>query len=118
MRNRRRRRVHVLDVWRQCAGHFIRVREGDIVEFHLSNHPTKDAAQHRSARGHGTRRRRGVDLHRAGAHSQFSFTALNPGLFVYHCATAPVAMHIANGMYGLILVEPKEGCRRSTRSST
>ena len=39
----------------------------------------------------------------------FSFKALNPGLFVYHCATAPVAMHIANGMYGMILVEPKEG---------
>jgi len=34
---------------------------------------------------------------------------LNPGLYVYHCATAPVGMHIANGMYGLILVEPEEG---------
>jgi nitrite reductase (NO-forming) len=44
-----------------------------------------------------------------GHTSQFSFKALNPGLFVYHCATAPVGMHIANGMYGLILVEPKEG---------
>ena len=39
----------------------------------------------------------------------FEFRALNPGLYVYHCATAPVPMHIANGMYGLILVEPKEG---------
>src|SRR5690606_28344772 len=39
----------------------------------------------------------------------FSFKALNPGLFVYHCATAPVGMHIANGMYGLILVEPIGG---------
>jgi len=35
----------------------------------------------------------------------FSFTALNPGIYVYHCATAPVGMHIANGMYGLILVD-------------
>jgi nitrite reductase (NO-forming) len=34
---------------------------------------------------------------------------MNPGLFVYHCATAPVPMHVANGMYGLILVEPGEG---------
>ena len=33
----------------------------------------------------------------------------NPGLYIYHCAVAPVGMHIANGMYGLILVEPKEG---------
>lgn len=39
----------------------------------------------------------------------FSFKVLNPGLYVYHCATAPVGMHIANGMYGLILVEPEEG---------
>src|ERR1041385_2715516 len=44
-----------------------------------------------------------------GHSSQFSFQALNPGLYVYHCATAPVGMHVGNGMYGLILVEPKEG---------
>jgi nitrite reductase (NO-forming) len=44
-----------------------------------------------------------------GHESVFSFKALNQGLFVYHCATAPVGMHIANGMYGLILVEPPEG---------
>jgi nitrite reductase (NO-forming) len=47
--------------------------------------------------------------------SQFSFKALNPGLYVYHCATAPVGMHIANGMYGLILVEPKEGLPKVDR---
>lgn len=44
-----------------------------------------------------------------GHSSKFSFQVLNPGLYVYHCATAPVGMHIANGMYGLILVEPKGG---------
>jgi len=44
-----------------------------------------------------------------GGETAFRFRALNPGLYVYHCATAPVGMHIANGMYGLILVEPKEG---------
>lgn len=44
-----------------------------------------------------------------GHSSVFAFKALNPGLYVYHCATAPVGMHIANGMYGMILVEPKEG---------
>ena len=38
-----------------------------------------------------------------------TFKALNEGIYVYHCATAPVGMHVANGMYGLILVEPKEG---------
>src|SRR5262249_1059713 len=44
-----------------------------------------------------------------GHQSQFTFRALNPGVFVYHCATAPVGMHVANGMYGLIAVEPLEG---------
>src|SRR5690606_9537438 len=46
----------------------------------------------------------------APGHTQtFAFKALSPGLYVYHCATAPVGMPIANGMYGLIMVEPKEG---------
>jgi nitrite reductase (NO-forming) len=39
----------------------------------------------------------------------FAFTAMNPGLFLYHCATSPVPMHMANGMYGMILVEPRAG---------
>ena len=91
-------------------GSFIRVREGDMVEFHLDNHPSSKMPHN-------------IDLHAVtgpgggatssftapGHSSKFSFQALNPGLYVYHCATAPVGMHIANGMYGLILVEPKEG---------
>jgi len=44
-----------------------------------------------------------------GHTSVFSFKALNAGLYVYHCATAPVGMHIGNGMYGLIYVEPRGG---------
>jgi nitrite reductase (NO-forming) len=47
-----------------------------------------------------------------GYESKFTFKALNRGLFVYHCAAAPVGMHIANGMYGMILVEPPEGLPR------
>ncbi len=91
-------------------GSFIRVREGDLVEFHLSNSKT-------SAVPHN------IDLHAVtgpgggaaatmtlpGGATGFSFRALNPGLYVYHCALSPVPMHIANGMYGLILVEPKAG---------
>ncbi len=91
-------------------GNFIRVREGDEIEFHLNNHPTSKMPHN-------------IDLHAVtgpgggatssftapGHSSQFSFKAINPGLYVYHCATAPVGMHIANGMYGLILVEPEEG---------
>ena len=91
-------------------GKFIRVREGDLVEVRLSNHSSSTMPHN-------------IDLHAVtgpgggaeasltvpGHESVFTFTALNPGLFVYHCATSPVPMHIANGMYGLILVEPKEG---------
>ena len=44
-----------------------------------------------------------------GHESVFTFSAMNPGLFMYHCAMSPVPMHIANGMYGMILVEPKDG---------
>lgn len=91
-------------------GSFIRVRQGDVVEFHLEN----DA---------GNKMPHNIDLHAVtgpgggaassftapGHASTFTFRALNPGLFVYHCATAPVPMHVANGMYGLILVEPPEG---------
>ncbi|HEY9165257.1 MAG TPA: copper-containing nitrite reductase [Candidatus Kryptonia bacterium] len=89
-------------------GPMIRVREGDLVEVHLSNDPSNMMAHN-------------IDLHAVigpgggaaasitppGHTSVFSFTALHPGLFVYHCATPPVPMHIANGMYGLILVQPK-----------
>ncbi|MET3108544.1 nitrite reductase (NO-forming) [Oxalobacteraceae bacterium GrIS 2.11] len=91
-------------------GSFIRVRQGDTVEFHLKNNP-------------GNKMPHNIDLHGVtgpgggaassftapGHESQFTFKALNEGIYVYHCATAPVGMHIANGMYGLMLVEPPEG---------
>ncbi|MEO6567339.1 MAG: multicopper oxidase domain-containing protein, partial [Opitutaceae bacterium] len=97
-------------------GSFIRIREGDVVEFHLNNHPSSKLPHN-------------IDLHAVtgsgggasstftapGHSSQFTFQALNAGLYVYHCATAPVPMHIGNGMYGLILVEPKEGLPKVDR---
>jgi nitrite reductase (NO-forming) len=91
-------------------GSFIRVRQGDLVEFTLQNDATSTMPHN-------------IDLHAVtgpgggapasftapGHASTFSFKALNPGLFVYHCATAPVPLHVANGMYGMILVEPPDG---------
>jgi len=93
-------------------GSFIRTRVGDEVEFHLKNHPDNKLPHN-------------IDLHAVtgpgggaessfiapGREAVFSFKTLNPGLYVYHCATAPVGMHIANGMYGLILVEPEGGLK-------
>ena len=91
-------------------GSFIRVRQGDTVEFHLHNHP--DSKMPHNIDLHGVTGPGGgaASTFTAPGHSsQFTFKALNQGLYVYHCATAPVGMHVANGMYGLILVEPPEG---------
>jgi nitrite reductase (NO-forming) len=91
-------------------GSFIRVREGDLVEFRMRNHESSAVAHNidlHAVTGPGGGAK--ATLAAPGHESTFSFTALNPGLYVYHCATAPVGIHIANGMYGLILVEPKEG---------
>ncbi|HEX5062465.1 MAG TPA: copper-containing nitrite reductase [Kofleriaceae bacterium] len=94
----------------EVPGKMIRVRQGDVVELHLQNHPNSKMPHN-------------IDLHAVsgqgggaegtftapGKQTEITFRAQNPGLYVYHCATAPVPMHVANGMYGLILVEPPEG---------
>lgn len=93
-------------------GSFIRIREGDEVTLNLKN-----AAN--SVLPHN------IDLHAVtgpgggaaattaapGKEASFTFKAINPGLYVYHCAAPPVPMHIGNGMYGLILVEPAGGLK-------
>ena len=92
----------------RVPGPFIRVRVGDTVEVHLKN-------------AMGSTMTHSVDFHavtgpgggavatqtKPGEETMFTFKALNPGLYVYHCATPMVAQHISNGMYGLILVEPE-----------
>jgi nitrite reductase (NO-forming) len=91
-------------------GSFIRVRQGDTVEFHLMNAP--DSKMPHNIDLHGVTGPGGgaaSSFTAPGHRSRFTFKALNAGLYVYHCATAPVGMHVANGMYGLILVEPPAG---------
>jgi nitrite reductase (NO-forming) len=94
----------------KVPGPFLRVRVGDTVEVSMKN--AEDSTMIHS-----------VDFHAAtgpgggaaatqtdpGHTKTFKFKALAPGLYVYHCATPMVAHHIANGMYGLILVEPEGG---------
>lgn len=94
----------------KVPGPFARVRVGDTVEVYLKNHEDSWYAHN-------------IDLHAVtgpgggaalaqpgpGEDYSFKFKALNAGLYVYHCAVSPVAQHISNGMYGLILVEPEEG---------
>lgn len=91
-------------------GRMIRVREGDTVEVEFSNNPSSTVPHNvdfHAATGQGGGA--AASFTAPGRTSTFSFKALQPGLYIYHCAVAPVGMHIANGMYGLILVEPKEG---------
>jgi len=94
----------------QVPGPMLRARVGDEVELTLKN-PQDSRAPH------------SIDLHavtgpgggatltqiQPGEQATFSFKALKPGLYVYHCATPMVSQHIANGMYGMILVEPEGG---------
>ena len=94
----------------KVPGPFLRVRVGDTVEVHVKN--AADSSMIHS-----------VDFHAAtgpgggaaatqvdpGHEKTVKFKALVPGIYVYHCATPMVAHHIANGMYGLILVEPEGG---------
>jgi nitrite reductase (NO-forming) len=91
-------------------GPMVRVREGDYVTFTLQNRP--DSMMPHNIDLHAVTGQGGgaeATLISPGQQATFAFTALNPGVYIYHCATAPVGMHIANGMYGLIVVEPKEG---------
>jgi nitrite reductase (NO-forming) len=91
-------------------GSFIRVRQGDTVEFHLKNHPNNKMPHNIDLHGvTGPGGGAASSFTAPGHESQFTFKALNEGIYVYHCATAPVGMHVANGMYGLILVEPPAG---------
>lgn len=93
-------------------GKMLRVRAGDTVELTLHNDPS-------STQPHS------IDLHAVngpgggaeatqvlpGETKTFRFKAMNPGVYVYHCATPYIPAHIANGMYGLIVVEPEGGLR-------
>lgn len=91
-------------------GKMIRVREGDTVEINLKNLTSNKLPHNIDLHSvHGPGGGAAQTLIAPGNQASFSFKALAPGLYVYHCATAPVGMHVANGMYGMILVEPKEG---------
>ena len=97
-------------------GPFVRVREGDTIEFHFKN-STSSKNSHT------------VDFHamtgpcgaacilmtEPGKETVVQAKALNPGLFVYHCAAPPIPVHISNGLYGLILVEPQKGLPKVDR---
>jgi nitrite reductase (NO-forming) len=91
----------------KVPGPVVRVTQGDIVEFTLVNDP-------------GNEHPHSMDFHAArldvvkdfspvepGKEKRFSFRADYPGVFFYHCGTDPMMEHIARGMFGAIIVDPK-----------
>lgn len=93
----------------EAPGPMIRVREGDLVEFRLHNQSGNSVPHNIDLHAvTGTGGGAEASLVAPGQSATFEFRAIKPGLYVYHCATAPVGLHIANGMYGLILVQPKD----------
>lgn len=94
----------------QVPGPMFRARVGDTVEVSLKN--AEDSWMQHNVDFHSVTGPGGgavATLADPGDTKRFSFKALKPGLYVYHCATPTVAQHIANGMYGMILVEPEGG---------
>jgi nitrite reductase (NO-forming) len=101
----------------QVPGPLVRVRVGDTVEVKLKN--AEDSWMPHNVDFHAVTGLHGgghATLADPGADSMgFTFKALNPGLYVYHCAVPVAAQHIANGMYGMILVEPEGGLPKADR---
>ena len=90
-----------------APGPVVHVREGQTVEMTLTN----GGAIPHSIDFHAARIAPNVAFRdvEPGDSFTFRFKAGDPGVFMYHCGTKPVLAHIANGMYGAIVVEPKEG---------
>ena len=103
---------YVQSVWTfggTVPGPVMRVKVGDTVRIHLKN-PATSQLPH------------SVDFHSSMVAWNDEMTSINPGeeklyefkadyagVWMYHCGTAPALHHIANGMYGMIIVEPKDG---------
>jgi nitrite reductase (NO-forming) len=94
----------------QTPGPMLRVREGDTIELSLTN--DLSSLHHHNIDLHSvTGQGGGASLTEVlpGETKTFRWKALNPGLYIYHCAMPNVSTHNSHGQYGLILVDPKGG---------
>ncbi|QDG54840.1 nitrite reductase, copper-containing [Persicimonas caeni] len=94
----------------KVPGPFLRVKEGDTVIVHVDNAP--DSTMSHSIDFHSVTGPGGgaaVLQVPPGERRSLQFKATHAGLYVYHCATPHIPTHLARGMFGMILVEPKEG---------
>ena len=94
----------------RIPGPLLRVREGDLVEIHLTNdanatHPHNIDFHFVSGPGGGAS---ALNVG-PGETAVLEARAMMPGFYMFHCATPDIPMHISNGMYGFVLVEPAEG---------
>lgn len=93
----------------EVPGPLVRVTQGDVVNFKLTN--PADSKQSHSMDFHAAR----ADVLgefaavKPGNDKSFQFSADYPGVFIYHCGADTMSEHIARGMYGVIIVDPKEG---------
>ena len=98
------------DAWTfdgRVPGPVIRVTQGDTVDFTLVNlAPMPHSLDFHAAEIAPSRAYVNLMPHDS---LHYRFVARVPGAFMYHCGTAPVALHIANGMYGAIIVDPRQG---------
>ena len=101
---------------KKVPGPMLRVKKGDTIELTLAN--AKNSKMVHSIDLHATTGPGGGAAFLQvppGQEKTVSFKALNPGLYVYHCATPSVPEHISAGMYGMILVEPEGGLPKVDR---
>ncbi len=101
---------------KKVPGPMLRVKKGDTVELTLTN--AKSSKMIHSIDLHAVTGGQGGGNHTQvapGESKTVTFKAINPGLYVYHCATPSVPHHISAGMYGLILVEPPQGLPKVDR---
>lgn len=89
-------------------GPVIRVKEGDTLNFTLSNMDSDMPHSMDFHAVHAAPSKKFIDV-MPNEQGTFTYPASTPGVFMYHCGTSPVLLHVANGMYGTIIVEPKDG---------
>lgn len=91
-----------------APGPVIRVKQGDTIHFTLSNKSSMGLSHSIDFHAAQTPWSRDYQPVAPGETASFDWVARFPGAFMYHCGVPPVLQHIANGMYGAIIVEPQE----------
>jgi nitrite reductase (NO-forming) len=90
-------------------GPVVRVKEGDTVDFELINDSTNKESHSMDFHAASVDVLKEFAPIKPGETKKFSFEAKYPGVFMYHCGNMPMHQHIARGMYGIVIVDPKEG---------